>query len=457
MALVASTSTESVQPSNSPKVKSVYIETFGCQMNKSDSEHMLGLLDEIGFQQTAEMKEADLMILNTCAIREGAEDKVYSYLGAWNKHKKTRPGTLIAVGGCVAQDAGKHMLERAPGVDIVFGTHNLHRLPDLVQQAQKTGQRIVELFTELPEDLPEVPVIRQSEISAWVSIIYGCDYNCTYCIVPYVRGREKSRGMTTIVDEVKELASVGYREVTFLGQNVTAYGHDLDPKVHLGHLIERVGTESGIKRIRFLTGHPRDINIEIMDAVKNVEAACEYFHLPIQAGDDRTLRRMARGYNVDFYIRIVDQIRTRIPNASITTDLIVGFPGETQEEFMNTVNLVEEIGFDAANTAAYSPRPHTPAANWEGQIPFEEKTERLRFLNSVVTEASHKCNKRYLGNVEQLLVEGRSQKGENRMMGRTRTNKIVNFEGPDSLVGELVDVRITATNPWALRGEMLIV
>ena len=457
MALVASTDTETVQPSNSPKTKTVYIETFGCQMNKSDSEHMLGLLDEIGFQQTAEMKEADLMILNTCAIREGAEDKVYSYLGAWNKHKKTRPGTLIAVGGCVAQDAGKHMLERAPGVDIVFGTHNLHRLPDLVQQAQKTGERIVELFTELPEDLPEVPVIRQSEISAWVSIIYGCDYNCTYCIVPYVRGREKSRGMNTIVDEVKELASVGYREVTLLGQNVTAYGHDLDPKVHLGHLIERVGTESGIKRIRFLTGHPRDINIEIMDAVKSVEAACEYFHLPIQAGDDRTLRRMARGYNVDFYRRIVHQIRTRIPNASITTDLIVGFPGETQEEFMNTVNLVEEIGFDAANTAAYSPRPHTPAANWEGQIPFEEKTERLRFLNSVVTEASHKCNKRYLGNVEQLLVEGRSQKGENRMMGRTRTNKIVNFEGPDSLVGELVDVRITATNPWALRGEMLIV
>jgi tRNA-2-methylthio-N6-dimethylallyladenosine synthase len=437
------------------QTKSVYIETFGCQMNKSDSEHMLGLLDEIGYQQTAEMKEADLMILNTCAIREGAEDKVYSYLGAWNKHKKTRPGTMIAVGGCVAQDAGKTMLERAPGVDIVFGTHNLHRLPDLVLQAQKTGERIVELLQELPEDLPEVPVIRQSEISAWVSIIYGCDYNCTYCIVPYVRGREKSRTMDIIVDEIKELSAVGYREVTLLGQNVTAYGHDLSPKVHLGHLIERVGAESGIKRIRFLTGHPRDINTEIMDAVKNVEAACEYFHLPIQAGDDRTLRRMARGYNVDFYRRIVEQIRERLPNAAVTTDLIVGFPGETQEEFMNTVNLVEEIGFDAANTAAYSPRPHTPAANWEQQIPTEEKNERLRFLNSVVTETSHKCNKRYLGNTEQILVEGRSQKGENRMMGRTRTNKIVNFEGADSLVGELVDVRITATNPWALRGDLI--
>jgi tRNA-2-methylthio-N6-dimethylallyladenosine synthase len=437
------------------KTKSVYIETFGCQMNKSDSEHMLGLLDEIGYAQTAELKAADLMILNTCAIREGAEDKVYSYLGAWRKIKDKRPGTKIAVGGCVAQDAGANLIKRAPYVDIVFGTHNLHRLPDLVLQAIKSGESVVEVFQELPEDLPELPVIRQSEISAWVSIIYGCDYNCTYCIVPYVRGREKSRIPAVIVDEIRELAGVGYKEVTLLGQNVTAYGHDLEPKCHLGNLLEQVGEIDGIKRVRFITGHPRDLSPEIIEAVATVPNACEYFHVPVQAGDNRTLRRMARGYNVDFYRRLVDQIRQQIPDASISTDLIVGFPGETQEEFMNTISLVEELCFDACNTAAYSPRPHTPAANWEEQVPEEEKYERLRFLNSVVSEVSHRRNKRYLDRTEEVLVEGRSEKSDGRMMGRTRTNKIVNFAGDEKLIGELVDVRIVAANPWALRGELI--
>jgi len=434
--------------------KSVYIETFGCQMNKSDTEHMFGLLDEIGYQQTDNVKNADLMILNTCAIRAGAEDKVYSYLGAWNKIKKKRPGTMIAVSGCVAQDAGADMIKRVPYVDIVFGTHNLHRVAELVLQAQESGEPVVEIFQELPEDLPEVPVIRQSDVSAWVSIIYGCDYNCTYCIVPYVRGREKSRELAVLVREIEELTAGGYREVTLLGQNVTAYGHDLQPALHLGNLLTKLGELSELKRVRFLTGHPRDLNVEIIEAVKNVGNACEYFHLPIQAGDDRTLRRMARGYKVDFYRRTVDQIRSAIPEASISTDLIVGFPGETQEEFMSTISLVEEIGFDSCNTAAYSPRPHTPAANWPGQIPEHEKYERLRFLNSVVSDVSHRCNQKYLGKTVEVLVEGKSEKSAGRMMGRTRTNKIVNFEGDSSLVGSLVDVNVEAANPWALRGNL---
>jgi tRNA-2-methylthio-N6-dimethylallyladenosine synthase len=436
------------------KTQRVYIETFGCQMNKSDSEHMLGLLDEIGYQKTAELKLADLMILNTCAIREGAEDKVYSYLGAWRKLKEKRPEVLIAVGGCVAQDAGNSLLRRAPYVDVVFGTHNLHRLPDLVLQREKSGQPVVEVLQELPADLPELPVIRQSDISAWVSIIYGCDYNCTYCIVPYVRGREKSRTPEVILKEIQELSETGYKEVTLLGQNVTAYGHDLTPKIHLGNLLTKVGQVDGIKRVRFITGHPRDLSLEIIDAVRLVPSACEYFHLPIQSGDNRTLRRMARGYNVDFYKRQVEEIRKRIPDAAITTDLIVGFPGETQEEFMNTVSLVEEICFDAANTAAYSPRPHTPSATWEAQVPETEKYERLRFLNTVVSEVSHRRNKRYLGNSVEILVEGASEKVDGRMMGRTRTNKIVNFEGTSELIGELVHVKIVAANPWALRGEL---
>lgn len=432
----------------------VYVETFGCQMNKSDSEHMLGLLDEIGYIQTADLKSADLMILNTCAIREGAEDKVYSYLGAWRKVKDSREGALIAVGGCVAQDAGEAMIKRAPYVDIVFGTHNLHRLPDLVVQARDEGRRVVEVFQELPEDLPELPVIRQSDFSAWVSVIYGCDYNCTYCIVPYVRGREKSRTPEEIMLEVEELAGAGYKEVTFLGQNVTAYGHDLDPATNLGELIRLAGRFEPIKRIRFITGHPRDLQDAIIDAVEEVPSACEYFHIPIQAGDDRTLRRMARGHDVDAYRRVVERIRKRIPDAAITSDLIVGFPGETENEFMNTVRLVEEICFDSCNTAAYSPRPHTPSANWPDQIPEEEKYERLRFLNTVVSEVSHRRNKRYLGKTVEVLVEGQSERNPERMTGRTRTNKLVNFEGPESLRGTLVDVEITSANPWALRGAL---
>ncbi len=440
--------------SSSTDLKSVYIETFGCQMNKSDSEHMLGLLDEIGYKQTANLKGADLMILNTCAIREGAEDKVYSYLGAWRKVKEQNPSALIAVGGCVAQDAGEKLIKRAPYVDVVFGTHNLHRLPELVLQARETNQPVVETFQELPEDLPELPVVRQNDFSAWVSVIYGCDYNCTYCIVPYVRGRERSRDPKDIVREIRELADSGYKEVTLLGQNVTAYGHDLSPSMHLGTLIEMVGEIEQIKRIRFITGHPRDLKPEIIDSVARTPSACEYFHIPIQAGDDRTLRRMARGYLVDFYRKVVEQIRERIPDAAITSDLIVGFPGETQEEFLNTVRLVEEICFDACNTAAYSPRPHTPSASWPDQVPEDEKYERLRLLNTVVGEVSHRRNKRYLGKTVEVLVEGTSQRNAERLSGRTRTNKLVHFEGPASLTGELVNVSIDSANPWALRGQM---
>jgi tRNA-2-methylthio-N6-dimethylallyladenosine synthase len=436
--------------------KRVYIETFGCQMNKADSEHMLGLLDEIGYQQTGEIKGADLMILNTCAIREGAEDKVYSYLGYWRKVKESNPEALIAVGGCVAQDAGENLMKRSRCVDIVFGTHNLHRLPELVLKAQRTKEPVVEIYQELPDDLPELPVIRQNSISAWVNIIYGCDYNCTYCIVPYVRGREKSRDPQQIMQEVRELEEAGYKEVTFLGQNVTAYGHDLNPPIHLGNLLEMAGEAEGVKRVRFITGHPRDLKPEIIDAVANVWNACEYFHIPIQAGNDRTLRRMARGYQVDFYKKMVDRIRDKMPDAAITSDFIVGFPGETEDEFMDTVRLVEDLCFDQCNTAAYSPRPHTPAANWEPQVPEEEKYERLRYLNSVVADVSHRRNKRYLGKTVEVLVEGRSERNPERLTGRTRTNKIVNFEGPESFIGELVDVNVQAANPWALRGEIAL-
>ncbi len=433
--------------------KAVYIETFGCQMNKSDSEHMFGLLKEIGYQPTSDIKTADLMILNTCAIRQGAEDKVFSYLGHWHQLKRTRPGSLIAVGGCVAQDYGEQLLKQSPGVDIVFGTHNLQCLPELVLKAGQTGKAVVAVAQQLPEDLPELPVIRQNTVSAWVSIIYGCNYNCTYCIVPFVRGRERSRTVESIVQEVKELDQQGFLEVTLLGQNVTAYGHDLDHSTHLGNLLESLSTKTDIKRLRFLTGHPRDLSAPIIEAVARVPQACEYFHVPIQAGDDRTLRRMARGYKVAAYRKLIEQIRSRIPDAAITTDLIVGFPGETDQEFMNTVSLVEEIGFDACNTAAYSPRLHTPSANWGEPVPEELKYERLRFLNSVVNAEAKKRNQPYLGKNVEVLVEGYSQRNKAHLTGRTRTNKIVNFPGESELIGKLVNVEITGINPWSLRGE----
>ncbi len=437
-------------------MKNVYIETFGCQMNKSDTEHMLGLLDEIGYQSTTAESDADLLILNTCAIRQAAEDKIFSYLGHYRKLKEKRPGTLIAIGGCVAQDAGSDILKRAPYVDIVFGTHNLHRLPDLVLESQSFNKTIVEIMPNLPEDLPEIPIIRQNKLSALVSVIYGCDYNCTYCIVPYVRGREKSRNIEQIIQEIKDLNEADFKEVTLLGQNVTAYGHDLKPQINLGHLIEAINQQTKISRLRFLTGHPRDLNDEIIAAVKNTPIACEYFHLPIQAGDDRTLRRMARGYNVDFYRHTIAKIRQQMPKASITTDLIVGFPGETENEFLNTVKLVYEMGFDSCNTAAYSPRPHTPAANWDGQISFEEKMERLRYLNNVVTEVSYSCNQAYLNTQTEILVEGPSTRNPLKLTGRTRTNKVVNFEGDQSLTGKLIDVFIDEIHPWALKGKVRV-
>jgi len=434
------------------QTKAVYIETFGCQMNKSDSEHMFGLLEEIGYQSTSDIQLADLMILNTCAIRQGAEDKVFSYLGQWHRLKKSRPGSLIAVGGCVAQDYGEQLIKQSPGVDIVFGTHNLHRLPELVLKAGQTGKVVVEIAQQLPEDLPEIPVIRQNSVSAWVSIIYGCNYNCTYCIVPYVRGRERSRTLESIVQEVKELDQQGFIEVTLLGQNVTAYGNDLSPSIHLGNLLESLGAQTDIKRLRFLTGHPRDLTIPIIEAVAKVPQACENFHIPIQAGDDRTLRRMARGYKVDTYRQLVEQIRAYIPDAAITTDLIVGFPGETDQEFMNTVSLVEEISFDGCNTAAYSPRSHTPSANWDQQVPEELKHERLRFLNSVVNDVAKKRNQPYLGKKVEILVEGYSARNNTHLTGRTRTNKIVNFPGTNELIGKLVSITITGANPWSLIG-----
>ena len=445
-------------------------------MNKADSEHMLGLLDEIDYKLTENIENANLVLFNTCTIRESANHKFYSQLGIVGSRKKQRcrdgvpPPLLIGVGGCAAQDKRKWLQTNFPYVDIVFGTNNIHKLPELVKKAEQ-GKRVCEIEEELPFELPELPVIRQTQVTAWVNVILGCNFNCTYCIVPSVRGRERSRTPEVILKEIETLAQEGFKEITLLGQNVTAYGYDLDPnyskekatfgyipvdpQYSLAKLLRYVHDVDGIERIRFLTGHPFHVTDELIETVSELPKACEYFHIPMQSGDDTVLKRMARVYSVDKYKKMVEKIRAKMPDAAVTSDFIVGFPGETQEQFLNTARTVQEIGFDACNTAAYSPRPDTPSALWENQISEEEKNERLRYLNSVVNEIVEKKNKKYLNATQEILVEGKSQRDESRLTGRTRGNTIVNFDGDKNLIGGLVNIKITQVNPWSLNGEFV--
>lgn len=464
-------------------MKHVFIETFGCQMNKADSEHMLGLLDEIGYKYTENINEANLVLFNTCTIREAANHRFYSQLGIIGKMKKCRdgvtPSLLIGVGGCVAQDKKNWLMKNFPFVDIVFGTNNIHRLPELVKKAE-CGKKVCEIFEEPEYELPELPVIRQTKITAWVNVILGCNFNCTYCIVPHVRGRERSRTPEAIKKEVARLAQEGFKEVTLLGQNVTAYGYDLssnyskekatfghipdDPEYSLGKLIRFIHDVEGIERIRFLTGHPFHVTDELIDTVVSLPKACEYFHIPMQSGDDTVLKRMARVYSTDKYKKMAEKIREKMPDAAITSDFIIGFPGETEEQFMNTVKIVQEIEFDGCNTAAYSPRPDTPSALWEGQISEEEKNARLRYLNSVVNDVLEKKNKKYLNTIQEILVEGPSERNEKNLTGKTRCNRTVNFpvgvyrgmpnNRHNEMIGKLIQVKITQTKPWCLYGEI---
>ena len=432
-------------------MKHVYIETFGCQMNKADTEHMLGLLDEIDYKPIEKMDEADLVLFNTCTIRETANHRFYSQLGKTGKLKRKKRNVLVGVAGCVAQDKRNWLQTNFPYVDIVLGTNNIHKLPEL-------------------------PVIRQTKVTAWVNVILGCNFNCTYCIVPHVRGRERSRTPEDILKEVKILAQEGFKEITLLGQNVSAYGYDLDSnysrekatfgyiptdsQYSLGKLIKYIHDVEGIERIRFLTGHPFHVTDELIDTVAEFPKACEYFHMPMQSGDDTVVKRMARAYSSDKYKKMAEKIRTKMPDAAITSDFIVGFPGETQEQFLNTVKIVQEIEFDGCNTAAYSPRPDTPSALWDKQIPEEEKNERLRYLNFVVNEVLEKKNKKLLGTVQEILIEGQSQRNETRLTGRTRGNMIVNFDTAGTycsmplLIGKTISVKITKAKPWSLFGEI---
>jgi len=442
-----------------------YVETLGCQMNKADSERILGLLSEIGYLPTTKQEQANLFVLNTCTIREGAADKALSYLGRWAKIKKAKANEeiLIALAGCLAQERGEEIQKKMPFVDLVFGTHNLHCLPDLVNEVKAKKIKKCQIYQQPDFEVPETPIIRETSVTAWVNIILGCNFNCTYCIVPQVRGRERSRSPKLIRQEIEKLVQEGYKEVTLLGQNVTAYGLDLsDSQINLAYLLRYIHDIDGLERIRFLTGHPYHISDQLIETVAELKKACNYFHIPMQAGDNEVLRRMARVYTYEKYQKISQKIRKTMPTASITSDFIVGFPGETDQQFLNTCRAVQEIEFDSCITAMYSPRKNTPGALWEKdpalKVSEEKKRERINYLNSIVTEvALRRATEVYQNKIEQILIEKENQRNFKEWFGRTGGGKICTFPKDQEQkyqVGDLVNIKINQVNPWTLRGQI---
>lgn len=448
------------------ETRKVYIETLGCQMNFSDSEIMLGLLEKQGFEATKAKQEADLLIINTCQIRGSAESKAYSHLGRWNQFKKRNPNVKIAMAGCVAQQAKDSVFDRMPFIDIVFGTQNIHDLPTLVEKAFEGEKHLLAADRQKDRNtfdyLSDITPRRESDISAWVTIIEGCDYFCTYCVVPYTRGRQISRQPESILKEVRHLAEHGFKEITLLGQTVDSYGRDFTDKQYgLAELFYDIHEIPGLERIRFMTSHPLDLSERIIDAIAELPKLMENIHIPMQAGNDEILERMKRGYTSKQYYDLVDKIYDRIPTAAVTSDYIVGFPGETDTQFQDTMASISRSRIHAANTAAYSPRKQTPAAIWEArgeEISEAVKEERLTILNEAITEQAFKMNQHYAGKIVEILVEGKSKRNPNRLTGRTRTNKVVNFDtsiSEDELVGKLIQVKINEALPFSFIGEHL--
>jgi tRNA-2-methylthio-N6-dimethylallyladenosine synthase len=442
---------------------SYWITTFGCQMNKADSERMAGILEAMGYREAQAELEADLVLYNTCTIRDNAEQKVYSYLGRQAQRKRTNPNLTLVVAGCVAQQEGESLLRRVPELDLVMGPQHANRLDVLLAQVEQ-GQQVV--ATEEHHILEDITTARRdSSVCGWVNVIYGCNERCTYCVVPSVRGKEQSRLPEAIRLEMEGLAAQGFKEITLLGQNIDAYGRDLPgitPEGRRAHtltdLLQAVHDVEGIERIRFATSHPRYFTERLIDACADLEKVCEHFHVPFQSGDDDVLKAMARGYTVDRYRRIIERIRERMPDASISADVIVAFPGETDAQYRRTLDLIEEIGFDAVNTAAYSPRPNTPAADWPDQLSEAVKVERLREINALVERKARERSARYAGRNEQILVEGTNPKDPAQVMGRTRSNRLTFFPaaraaGGTWQPGDLVMVQIEEVRAFSLSGQ----
>lgn len=433
-----------------------HIVTYGCQMNVHDSEKLAGMLNDIGYEETSQQQEADLVLFNTCCVRENAELKVYGNIGALKAYKMANPNMIIGVCGCMMQqtDVSDYIVKRFPFVDLVFGTHNLHHFPSLLLQAFDSTQTIVEILDSEGDVVEHIPTKRSLGISAWVTVMYGCNNYCSYCIVPYVRGRERSRQPQDILEEISKLVADGYKEITLLGQNVNSYGKDLEDKYLFHDLLREIDKLQGIERVRFMTSHPKDLSPELISALSECSKLCEHLHLPIQSGSNRVLKAMNRKYTREDYMELVEKLRAAVPGIALTTDIIVGFPGETEEEFLDTLDIMKRLEYDSAYTFIYSPRTGTPAAKISNQISQEVKKERLSRLIELQNEISKKKNAAYKNREVEVLIEGPSKNKHEIMSGRTRTNKLVNFAASPNLVGQLVKVRIINTRSWTLEGEV---
>lgn len=430
------------------------IETMGCQMNKADSERMAGQLSSLGLTAASSDDAADpsVVVLNTCSIRDKAEQKVYAKLDPFLQRKRRGDDMTIVVSGCVAQQEGEALLQAMPEIDVVVGPQYANRLADVLHAYREGGGSPI-CVTEEARIMEDVTMPnRQSAVAAWVNVIYGCNERCSYCVVPYTRGSEQSRPMESVRRELSQLAAEGFREVTLLGQNIDAWGHDLNPRRNFADLLRYVGDVEGIERVRFLTSHPRYISQGLVDAVRDTPAVCEQFHIPFQSGSDEVLARMERGYTAAHYLRVVDRIRTAMPDAGISADAIVGFPGETDKQFEETLALMRAVGFDTVNTASYSPRPNTPAATWPDQVPEEVKRERLRRINELAAAQSLERLRALLGTEVEVLVEGRNLKRPSQVRGRTRGGRMCFLEGGEELIGRLVRVRVTDAYTFSIGG-----
>ena len=444
---------------------SYWITTFGCQMNKADSERMSGILQKMGYELAEEELKADLILYNTCTIRDNAQQKVYSYLGRQAKRKKLNPNLKIIIAGCLAQQEGEALLRRVPEIDLVMGPQHANRLETLLNQVDNGHQVLATDEQHIYEDITTAR--RESTICGWVNIIYGCNERCTYCVVPSVRGKEQSRTPQAIKNEIEELARIGYKEITLLGQNIDAYGRDFKAEKYnqsgqltLSYLLEYIHDIDGIERIRFATSHPRYFTKELIDICARLPKVCEHFHIPFQSGSNKILKNMARGYTIQKYKEIIDYIKQIMPESSITADAIVAFPGETNDEFKETLSLIEDIKFDLVNTAAYSPRPNTPAALWPNQLSEEIKIDRLKKINKLVEKNAKERNLRYKGSSQEILVENINPKNSSQLMGRTRTNRLTFFprsssDGKLHKPGEIVNIKIDEIRPFSLSGSLI--
>lgn len=435
--------------------KFFFLITYGCQMNENDSERLAGQLKAMGYSKTEVMEDADLILVNTCCVRESAENKIFGKIGDLKRLKTENPDLIIGIAGCMAQKDGDALFERAPHVDFVMGTNQVHELAKVIEEVQTSNGKVTAMAAGDQEMPNEVPTERNGSISTWVPIMYGCNNFCTYCIVPYVRGRERSRPLADIIKEIEKVVSEGFKEVTLLGQNVNSYGKD-SKEADFADLLAAVDQVPGIERVRYMTSHPRDLSDKAIEVIKNSKHICEHFHLPVQYGSDKVLKAMNRGYTTAYYRELVRKIRENVPDASISTDLIVGFPGETKEDFEEMLAFLKEIRYDVAYTFLYSKRSGTPAATMEDQVPMEVKKERLQQLMDVQNQISLEINQKLEGQVLEVMVEGPSRTDETVLSGRTRTNKIVLWkkEGTED-VGQLLNIKITHAQTWVLKGELV--